>query len=90
MRLFIFLFAFLFSFPTLAQDDLLLEPNRIEVDQDSSVVRVIIDGRPVAQFTSSGLMVVGDIEYGDQMRDRGSEAISDAIESVTGGEGDAP
>lgn len=90
MRLFIFLFAFLFSFPTLAQDDLLLEPNRIEVDQDSSVVRVIIDGRPVAQFTSSGLMVVGDIEYGDQMRDRGSEAISDAIESVTEGEGDAP
>lgn len=92
MRLFAFLFIVLCSTPALAQVEQSSEPTRLEVDQDANVIRVIVDGKAVAQFTSSGLMVVGDVEYGGTLRDRGNDAISAAIEgsAVSKDEGDAP
>lgn len=79
MRLFAFTLAVFLSTPVLAQDTQPLEPTRLEVDQEANIIRVIVDEKVVAQFTSNGLRVIDDIEYGGVIRDRGSEGIREAI-----------
>ena len=74
MKLFILsIFIFCFSLPALAQETQSLEQTRVEVDQEASVVRIIVEGREVAQVTSSGLYVVGDVNYSGIIRDSGSD-----------------
>ena len=79
MKNFIFVFVILFSVPALAQDVQSPEPTRLEVDQEANVIRVIVNEKEVAQFTSSGLMVIDDIEYGGLIRDLGRQGIREAI-----------
>lgn len=57
------------SIPVHAQS----RPDRvvIEADQDSGVVRFVIDGREVARLDAAGLHVRGDINFGGALTDYG-------------------
>ena len=80
MRIFIVtLFVVCFSFAAFAQEADSSGSTRIEVDQDSHVIRIIIEGNEVAQFTSSGLLVPGDINYGGTIRDGGAAVLDRMI-----------
>jgi hypothetical protein len=41
-------------------------------DQKAGLLRVVIDGKPVAWFDASGLHVIQDVEYGGSIGDTGS------------------
>jgi hypothetical protein len=45
---------------------------RLVADQKTGVLRVVIDGKPVAWLDASGFHVVQDIEYGGSITDTGS------------------
>ncbi len=66
---------------------------RLEADQKAGIVRIIIEGKEVAQFTPKGLRVIGDITYGGVLRDAGPDEIENDIRSSVVSEGsnnDAP
>ena len=48
---------------------------RIEVDEDTGIIRFIINGKEQARLTESGLYVRGDIEYGGRQRGRRGLAV---------------
>jgi len=77
----ILLFTFSVSPTAFAQESQAIAPTRIEVDQDANVIRIIIEGHEVAQFTSSGLLVPGDINFGGTIRDGGGEQIKQEMKA---------
>jgi hypothetical protein len=49
------------------------EATRIQTDQKTGTVRIIVDGREVARFERDGLHVRQNVEYGGLMKDTGPE-----------------
>jgi len=44
----------------------------IQVNETEDAVSIVIDGKEVARFTSAGLLVSGNIEYGGTIKDGGA------------------
>lgn len=49
------------------------QTTRIETDQKTGAVRIIVDGREVARFDRDGLHVRQNVDYGGLMKDTGPE-----------------
>lgn len=72
----------LLSSPVLAQEETPTEPTtRIEADSAAGAVRIIVEGNEVARFTSSGLLIMGDVEYGGVLTDTGSAFIEQKMKA---------
>lgn len=71
MRIILFIAALFILHPAHAQGTPSEGAPRLEIDPIKNVVSVIIDGNTVAQFTSSGLMIHGNVEYTGTLRDTG-------------------
>ena len=71
MRIILFIFALFILHPAHAQGTNAKGAPRLEIDPIENAVSVIIDGNTVAQFTSSGLMIHGNLEYAGTLRDTG-------------------
>ena len=52
---------------------------RIDVDQHSGTVTIVVKGRPVALFDEDGLHVRNDLTYGGVMLDEGEAAFEDRV-----------
>lgn len=63
MRKIIFLTFLFISHPAHAQGYDVDSAPRLEIGPTANVVSVIIDGTTVAQFTSGGLMIHGNVKY---------------------------
>lgn len=58
---------------------------RVDVNQDSGTLTIVVKGRPVALFDERGLHVRGDIDYSGKLADTGRTASDQRF-----GEGEAP
>ena len=52
------------------------EPTRIETDQKTGAVKIIINNREVARFDAYGLHVRDDVVYGGFMTDTGDSPVA--------------
>jgi hypothetical protein len=52
------------------------EATRIETDQKTGTVRIIVDGREVARFERDGLHVRQNVDYGGLMKDTGQDGYN--------------
>jgi hypothetical protein len=59
--------------PALASTGEATQATRIETDQKTGAVRIIVDGREVARFERDGLHVRRDVDYGGLMKDTGPQ-----------------
>jgi hypothetical protein len=48
------------------------EATRIETDQKTGAVKIIVNGKEVARFNAEGLQVKDSVEYGGMLTDSGS------------------
>jgi len=84
MRIILFFALFLISLPAYSQNAETGTAPRLEIDPIANAVSVIIDGNTVAQFTSSGLMVHGNVEYTGTLRDTGHLQMIHEAENLEG------
>ncbi|WP_146132771.1 hypothetical protein [Hasllibacter halocynthiae] len=86
MRKLLAITILLVSVPAFAQEPVVesekVPETRIEVDEEASEIRFIIDGIEQARLTSDGLKVRGNIEYGETLRDAGGDIMEKSAQEV--------